>query len=94
MDPAPSIERLGTETAFDVLARAGALAAAGRDIINLGIGQPDFRTPEHICEAAVRAIRDGAHGYTRRPRACRSCARRWPPTSPAIAGSRSTRTGS
>jgi aspartate/methionine/tyrosine aminotransferase len=40
------------------------LAAQGRDIINLGIGQPDFRTPEHIVEAAVKALRDGHHGYT------------------------------
>ncbi len=38
--------------------------AQGRDIINLGIGQPDFRTPEHIVEAAVKALRDGHHGYT------------------------------
>jgi len=56
--------RLGTESAFAVLARAGALAAEGREIINLGIGQPDFRTPEHIVEAGVRALRDGHHGYT------------------------------
>ena len=56
--------RLGTESAFAVLARAGALAAEGRDIINLGIGQPDFRTPDHIVEAAVKALRDGHHGYT------------------------------
>lgn len=55
---------LGTETAFQVLARANALAAEGRDIINLGIGQPDFKTPDHIVEAAVKALRDGEHGYT------------------------------
>ena len=60
-------ERIGEENAFAVLARAGALTAQGRDIINLGIGQPDFPTPEHICEAAIRAIRDGAHGYTPAP---------------------------
>jgi aspartate/methionine/tyrosine aminotransferase len=47
-----------------VLARANALAAQGRDIISLGIGQPDFRTPDHIVEAAVKALRDGHHGYT------------------------------
>jgi aspartate/methionine/tyrosine aminotransferase len=47
-----------------VLARATELAAQGRDIVNLGIGQPDFRTPEHIVEAAVKALRDGHHGYT------------------------------
>jgi aspartate/methionine/tyrosine aminotransferase len=55
---------LGTETAFEVLARANALAAQGRSIINLGIGQPDFLTPPHIVEAAAKALRDGHHGYT------------------------------
>ena len=48
---------LGTETAFEVLARANALAAEGRSIINLGIGQPDFPTPEHIVEAGRKAPR-------------------------------------
>jgi aspartate/methionine/tyrosine aminotransferase len=57
-------DRIGEENAFAVLARANALAAQGRDVINLGIGQPDFRTPEHIVEAAVKALRDGQHGYT------------------------------
>jgi aspartate/methionine/tyrosine aminotransferase len=56
--------RLGTETAFAVLARATQLEAAGRSIINLGIGQPDFKTPEHIVEAGIKALRDGHHGYT------------------------------
>ena len=55
---------LGTETAFEVLARANKLAASGRDIINLGIGQPDFRTPAHIVEAGRKALADGQHGYT------------------------------
>ncbi len=59
-----AFERIGEENAFAVLARAMQLAAQGRDIINLGIGQPDFRTPEHIVEAAVKALRDGHHGYT------------------------------
>ena len=58
------IEQIGTETAFAVLARAKALEAQGRDIINLGIGQPDFRTPDHIVEAARQALADGHHGYT------------------------------
>jgi aspartate/methionine/tyrosine aminotransferase len=61
---AQGMSRLGTETAFDVLARAEQLAAEGRDIINLGIGQPDFKTPGHIVEAAIKALRDGHHGYT------------------------------
>ncbi len=59
-----AFDRIGEENAFAVLARAQALAATGRDIINLGIGQPDFRTPDHIVEAAVKALRDGHHGYT------------------------------
>jgi aspartate/methionine/tyrosine aminotransferase len=59
-----NFERIGEENAFAVLARANALAAQGRDIISLGIGQPDFRTPEFIVEAAIKALRDGHHGYT------------------------------
>ena len=59
-----AFDRIGEENAFAVLARATALAQAGRDIINLGIGQPDFPTPPHIVEAAVKALRDGHHGYT------------------------------
>src|SRR6516225_9257214 len=61
---ASRMEVLGTETAFEVLARANALAAEGRSIINLGIGQPDFPTPEHIVEAGRKALADGHHGYT------------------------------
>jgi len=61
---AERMARLGTESAFDVLARAQALTAEGRDIINLGIGQPDFPTPPHIVEAGIKALRDGHHGYT------------------------------
>ncbi len=59
-----SFGRIGEENAFAVLARATELQRAGKDIINLGIGQPDFPTPPHIVEAAVKALRDGAHGYT------------------------------
>ena len=64
MHPIDAFDRIGEENAFAVLARAEALARSGKDVINLGIGQPDFQTPEHIVEAAVRALRDGAHGYT------------------------------
>ena len=59
-----SFARIGEENAFAVLARATELQRKGKDIINLGIGQPDFATPEHIVEAAVKALRDGHHGYT------------------------------
>ncbi|MHA6262544.1 pyridoxal phosphate-dependent aminotransferase [Arenibacterium sp. CAU 1754] len=61
---ADSLSRLGTESAFVVLARAQQLAAQGKDIINLGIGQPDFKTPDNIVEAGIKALRDGHHGYT------------------------------
>jgi aspartate/methionine/tyrosine aminotransferase len=59
-----AFDRIGEENAFAVLARATELAAQGRDIVNLGIGQPDFPTPKHIVEAAIKALRDGHHGYT------------------------------
>jgi aspartate aminotransferase len=59
-----AFDRIGEENAFAVLARATELANQGRDIINLGIGQPDFHTPGHIVEAAIKALRDGHHGYT------------------------------
>jgi aspartate/methionine/tyrosine aminotransferase len=56
--------RIGEENAFAVLARANELAESGKSIINLGIGQPDFPTPDNIVEAAIKALRDGQHGYT------------------------------
>ncbi|MEX1024091.1 MAG: pyridoxal phosphate-dependent aminotransferase [Planctomycetota bacterium] len=58
------MSRLGTESAFEVLARAKRLEAQGQDVINLGIGAPDFRTPENIVEAGCRALREGKHFYT------------------------------
>lgn len=64
MQISASLDRLGTESAFQVLARAEALRRQGRDIISLAIGQPDFPTPPHVVEAAIKALRDGAHGYT------------------------------
>jgi aspartate aminotransferase len=66
MQPQPiaAFSRIGEENAFAVLSRAQALQAQGADIISLGIGQPDFPTPPHIVEAAIKAMRDGHHGYT------------------------------
>ncbi len=58
-----SLDRLGTETAFEVLARAKQLEAEGREIVHLGIGAPDFDTPEHIKQACARALRDGHTAY-------------------------------
>src|SRR6202451_2414276 len=59
-----AFDRIGEENAFAVLARATELARQGREVSNLGIGQPDFRTPDFIVEAAIKALRDGHHGYT------------------------------
>ncbi len=59
-----AFSRIGEENAFAVLARASELERQGKSIISLGIGQPDFRTPDHIVEAAIKALRDGHHGYT------------------------------
>jgi len=54
MQIAARMSRLGSESAFEVLARAKALEAQGKSIINLGIGQPDFPTPPHVVEAAIK----------------------------------------
>jgi aspartate aminotransferase len=64
MQLAKSISRLGTESAFKVLARVKLMEAQGRNVINLGIGSPDFRTPENIIEAGKQAIDEGFHFYT------------------------------
>jgi aspartate aminotransferase len=61
---ASRMERLGTETAFSVLAKAKALEAEGRGIIHLEIGEPDFDTPSHVVEAGCRALQDGHTHYT------------------------------
>ena len=57
------MSRLGTESAFEVLARARALERQGREIVHLEIGEPDFDTPAHIKEAAKRALDAGATHY-------------------------------
>ena len=63
MKIAERMSRLGTETAFEVLARAKALEAQGRDIIHLQIGEPDFDTPSNIVEAGAEALRNGYTHY-------------------------------
>ncbi len=60
---ASRMERLGTETAFEVLARAKKLEAAGKSVVHLEIGEPDFDTPANIVEAAVKALKGGATHY-------------------------------
>ena len=64
MKVSKKIINLETESAFAILAKATKLISEGKDIINLGIGQPDFPTPSNIQEAAIKAIKDGHHGYT------------------------------
>jgi len=63
MKLAKNLERLGTESAFTVLAEAKKLEAQGKPMIHLGLGQPDFKTPQHIVDAAKKALDDGHHGY-------------------------------
>ncbi len=64
MKLATRMSRLGTETAFEVLAKAKSLEAQGREIIHLEIGEPDFDTPANIIDAAIDALRDGHTHYT------------------------------
>jgi aspartate/methionine/tyrosine aminotransferase len=63
MKLAKNLERLGTESAFKILAEAKKLENAGKEIIHLSLGQPDFKTPKHIVDAAKKALDDGHHGY-------------------------------
>jgi aspartate/methionine/tyrosine aminotransferase len=63
MKLAKNLERLGTESAFKILAEAKKLENEGKKIIHLSLGQPDFKTPKHIVDAAKKALDDGHHGY-------------------------------
>jgi aspartate/methionine/tyrosine aminotransferase len=63
MNLSRKMSRLGTESAFRVLARAQALEAKGIDVIHLEIGEPDFATPQHIADAAARAVKEGLTHY-------------------------------
>ncbi len=79
MELAKSLDRLGTESAFSVLAEAKKLEAQGKPMIHLGLGQPDFKTPKHVVEAAKKALDDGHHGYVMSngiPE-CRQAVTRW-----------------
>ena len=63
MTIASRMMNLGTETAFEVLAKARALEAQGKEIIHLEIGEPDFDTPQHIVEAGIQALQEGYTHY-------------------------------
>ena len=79
MKLASSLNRLGTESAFSVLAEAKKLEAQGNPMIHLGLGQPDFKTPKHVVEAAKKALDDGHHGYvlSNGILECRQAVTRW-----------------
>ena len=79
MKLASSLDRLGTESAFSVLAEAKKIEAAGNPMIHLGLGQPDFKTPKHVVEAAKKALDDGHHGYvlSNGILECRQAVTRW-----------------
>ena len=79
MKLAASLDRLGTESAFSVLAEAKKLEAAGNPMIHVGLGQPDFKTPKHVVEAAKKALDDGHHGYvlSNGILECRQAVTRW-----------------
>ena len=79
MKLAKNLENLGTESAFAVLAEAKKLEAQGNPMIHMGLGQPDFKTPKHVVEAAKKALDDGHHGYVMSngiPE-CRQAVTRW-----------------
>ena len=63
MKLAKNLERLGTESAFKILAEAKKLEAEGKKIIHLSLGQPDFKSPKHVVDATKKALDDGHHGY-------------------------------
>ena len=63
MKLAKNLERLGTESAFKILAEAKKLEAEGKKIIHLSIGQPDFKSPKHVVDATKKALDEGHHGY-------------------------------
>ena len=79
MKLAKNLNRLGTETAFSILAEAKKLEAQGKEMIHLGLGQPDFKTPKHIVDAAKQALDDGHHGYVMSNGIleCRQAVTRW-----------------
>ena len=85
---AAAVARLGSENAFEVLARARQLEAEGRRVVHMEIGEPDFDTPEHIKKAAIEALYDNHTHYTPSAGHARSCAKRSPNTPAAFAASR------
>ena len=64
MKVAKSINRLGTEAVYNIFAETKRLAQQGKKIIDLSLGQSDFKSPKHVVDATIQALKDGHHGYT------------------------------
>jgi aspartate/methionine/tyrosine aminotransferase len=64
MKIASSVTRLGTEAVYDIFAKTKELAKQGKKIIDLSLGQSDFKSPQHVVDAAIKALKEGHHGYT------------------------------
>ncbi len=64
MKIAKSVNRLGTEAVYNIFAKTKKLAKEGKEIIDLSLGQSDFKSPKHVVDAAIQALKDGHHGYT------------------------------
>ncbi len=64
MKIAKNLERLGTEAVYNIFAKTKELTNQGKQIIDLSLGQSDFKSPKHVVEAAIQALKNGQHGYT------------------------------
>ena len=64
MKVAKSVNRLGSEAVYNIFAKTKKLIKEGKEIIDLSLGQSDFKSPQHAVDAAVKALKDGHHGYT------------------------------
>ena len=64
MKIARSVNRLGTEAVYSIFAKTKKLAKQGKKIIDLSLGQSDFKSPKHAVDATIKALKDGHHGYT------------------------------
>ena len=64
MKIAKSVSRLGTEAVYNIFAKTKKLTQQGKEIIDLSLGQSDFKSPQHVVNAAIKALKNGHHGYT------------------------------
>ena len=64
MKIAKSVSRLGSEAVYDIFSKTKKLTQQGKEIIDLSLGQSDFKSPQHVVNAAIKALKNGHHGYT------------------------------